>query len=61
MFNLGWLRDQRFSSLLSRWETWWHASRHRAGVVAESSTSGFTGTRCEKQKKHRVSFDHLRP
>ena len=34
------LQIQRFSLLISWWEAWQHAGRHRAGEGAESSTSG---------------------
>ena len=36
---------KRFSPLKSWLEVWWRASRHRAGEVAESSTSGSPGSR----------------
>ena len=39
------LKFQMFSPLLSRREAWQHADRHGAGGGAESSTSGFTGSR----------------
>ena len=39
------LQVQRFSSLLSWWKMWWHVYRHSAGVVAESFTSGSSGSR----------------
>jgi hypothetical protein len=36
---------QRFSPLSSWQEAWWHAGRHGAGEVAESSKSGSAGSR----------------
>jgi hypothetical protein len=44
------LQVQRFSSLSSWREAWWHAGRHGAGEVAESSTSGLADSR--KNKRH---------
>jgi hypothetical protein len=38
-FNWGLLTVQRFRLLSSWWEAWWHAGRHGAGEVTQSSTA----------------------
>jgi hypothetical protein len=43
-----WLTVQRFSPLSSWREAWWHAGRHGAEVVVESSTSRSEGSRKRK-------------
>jgi hypothetical protein len=47
--------SQRFSSLSSWQETWCHTDRHSAGELAQSSTSGSTGNRKERDTGHGVS------
>jgi hypothetical protein len=44
------LQFQRFSSLSSWQEAWWHTGRHDAGEGAENSISGSAGSR--KIKSH---------
>jgi hypothetical protein len=39
------LMVQRFNPLSSWWEAWHHTGGQGAGKIAESSTSGWTGSR----------------
>jgi hypothetical protein len=43
-FNWGWLSILRFS-LLSWWESWWHAGRYGAVEEAKSSISPSAGSK----------------